>query len=873
MRFGDDLPATGAPDVMLSFGKFKAAAAVAGCWLVAQAAGALPEYNPVREEPRALGPEAHRLIVGFRAAETSESVKTVIRAGARSHTVVQAQTSAVDAASAAQRAGIVVSRTRQFTPSMHVLFLPKTLYGADVAAALTKLRADPQVKFAEVDELRHPHAGLTPNDPLYAPSSTASGQWYMNMPSTVPVVLNGVTTQDLSATDAISAWQLSTGSRGVVIADVDTGVRFEHPDLLRAGSGGRLLPGYDFVGQDYDPNDGDPLGTFLIANDGDGWDPDPSDPGDWINSADMAKALFKNDTAEASSWHGTRVIGIFGAVTDNDVGIAAMSWNSWALPVRALGKGGGYDSDIIAGIEWAAGLPVVNPDGPPVPPNPYPADIVNLSLGGTGSCPSSYEDALEQVTELGVLVVASAGNGGTPGTTAPVETPANCSTLVPGVIAVVGLRNVGTKVGYSSFGAEATIAAPAGNCVISTGGACLRSIDTTTNLGTTGPGASSYTNETNDNLGTSFSAPIVSGIAALMRSVNGNLTPAQLVTRLRLSATPFPQTAADEVTVPPTCPSNDMTSGECVCPNIGAGNGNQCGAGMVNALSAVKAAQKPIGVVVIPAAVKDGSVFDASASVAGCNASLATPAPLTIKSYAWTASPASLIVAGANSSKVTVNPAPGTLTLTVTDSEGNADVESVTLTANSAVSAAPTTAGTSATACPAALVVSPAAPKVTEGFSPAYVGEKVASTLTITFENSNGFVLTSSSFSLTLPSNLTVAASPAPQTSCTGSMLSLTNTLNSVTLRAADIPANGNCTVTLSVQSASAGKYTTAIAAQALMTAPAGGNTASASAVLSVSAPTTGGGGGGGSLDWLDLLFVAGVILTLRGHAIRRLRK
>ena len=112
---------------------------------------------------------------------------------------------------------------------------------------------------------------------------------------------------------------------------------------------------------------------------------------------------------------------MYGAITNNDVGIAGMTWGSWVLPVRALGKGGGYDSDIIAGIEWAAGLPVTNPDGPPVPANPYPADIINLSLGGSGTCPSDYQDALAQVTAMGVLVVVSAGNGGAPGAAAPVD--------------------------------------------------------------------------------------------------------------------------------------------------------------------------------------------------------------------------------------------------------------------------------------------------------------------------------------------------------------------------------------------------------------------------------------------------------------------
>jgi len=381
------------------------------------------------------------------------------------------------------------------------------------------------------------------------------------------------------------------------------------------------------------------------------------------------------------------------------------------------------------------------------------------------------------------------------------------------------------------------------------------------------PGDNSYTNETNENLGTSFSAPIVSGIAALMRSVNNNLTPAQLVARLKSSATAFPAGAAGV----PTCPMNDATSGECVCPNT-AGSANQCGAGMVNALQAVRAAQKPIGVIAIPASVRAGSVFDASASVAACNTSLASPAPLSIASYAWTASPSTLILSGANSSKVTVNPSVGTLTLTVADSAGNVDVETVRLTSDSASSTAPATAGARATACPAASKFAPVAPQVTESFSPAIVAEKAPSTLTITFANKNGFALTQSKFDLSLPSNLTLAATPVPATTCTGTGASLTSTTTSASLSGANIPADGNCTLTLAVEGSSAGTYTASIAALALSTAPAGGNAAATSASLTVSAPASGGGGGGGAVDWWDTLFVVGVLLALRGQG-RRTRR
>ncbi len=837
------------------------------------------EWNPVRQEPMSIGPESHRFIVGFRATPGNQVEHLVrTRRQAEGIRIVQAQTTPADVQALARRSGIAVARSRQLTPSMHVLFLPKTLYGADVAATLARLRADPAVEFADVDARRYALAGgsMLPNDPLFVPtplaSPPASGQWYLQTPSaTVLTLENGNTTQDLAATDAVSAWTITTGSTGVVIADVDTGVIFDHPDLLRAGAaslgsgfGGRLLPGYDFVGEDYNPNSPyQALGTFDIANDGDGWDPDPSDPGDWITATDVSNpnGLFTGDQVESSSWHGTRVVGVYGALTNNGVGVAGMTWGPWILPVRALGKGGGYDSDILSGILWAAGLPVSG-----APTNPYPADIINLSLGGaTSACDASStygntSSGLPAVTSLGVLVVIAAGNGGTPGTTAPVETPANCSATVSGVVAVAGLRNVGTKVGYSSFGPEVTVGAPAGNC-IETSGDCLRSIDTTTNLGAMGPGANSYTNEQNPNLGTSFATPIVSGIAALMRSANANLTPAQLVARLRGSAAAFPANTGGV----PVCPANDPASGECSC--LGSG---QCGAGMVNALSAVKAAQAPMGVIAIPTTVSGGSVLDASASLPGCNASAVPAVPLSIASYAWSSVPSGLISGATNDSKVTVTGGNGSLMLVITDSMGNTDTETVTLTGGSATSSAPASAsGTSASACPTPIGVNIAAPTISASFAPASVTPNGNSTLTITFTNANGFALTQSSFSATLPSGLTIKTSGSPAapetgTTCTGAGLALTSTTTSVSISNANIPASGSCTITATVLSANPGTYSSSLAANSLSTGPAGGNAVAASASLTVNAPSS---GGGGALGWADLLIAGGLLAASRRRA------
>jgi serine protease len=817
---------------------------------LSSAMAAAAEWNPVPSHPVEIGPQASRLVVGFRATSSNSVTKTIhFRAKAQVMSITQAQTSEADVSSLSLRTGVAASRSRQLTPSMHVVFLQKTLYGADVDAVLRQLRADPSVEFADVDERRYPHA--LPNDPLFFPTATASGQWYMQKPSTA------TPTSDAAATDAVSAWDITKGSSGTVIADVDSGIRFDHPDLLRAGFGGRLLPGYDFVSQDENSTNSNPLGTFLIANDGDGWDPDPSDPGDWIDSTDLANsAVFpsKNCSTSNSSWHGTRVMGVLGALTNNDVGIAGMTWNPYLLPVRALGKCGGLDSDIIVGIQWAVGMHING-----VPDNPYPADIINLSLGGSGSaCPSDYQSLITQLTGMGVLVVASAGNE-----SGPVDIPANC----PGVLAVAGLRNVGTKVGYSSLGPEVGIGAPAGNCVNTNGGPCLRSIDTTVNEGATVPGASSYTDQSNSNLGTSFSAPIVSGVAALMRAANANLTPPQIIARMKASATRYPQ----PVTTPPTpqCVNGSTSQVECTCTTTAP---TTCGAGMVNAFSAVKAALNPIAAIKIPAGFKSGSAtIDGGGSAPACG--------VTIASYAWTATAGVNIVSGATNSAVNVMVSgAGTLTLVVKDSVGNTDTAVVNFTASGPSTLAPAVAGTAASACVADMTVTPAAPTVSAAYSPASVAANASATLALTLTNSNGFALTQSGITVSLPAGLTLGTQ-APASTCDGAALSLTNTTSSVTLAAANIPAASSCEISFSVKSATAGTYVASIASNDLMTGPAGGNTTPASATLtvttasaSVSGTSSGGGGGGGSLDWLDIMLVTGILLVLRGHASRRPR-
>ncbi len=612
---------------------------VAALLSLALAAGALAqprtrEDNPVLREPASaadLG-DAPGMIVKFRSGSASGRV--------------QAQAAGDAVTKLAARGGFAIREARALPAGLHALKVDR-LPGESFAQQLARVRADSEVEFAEPDRRRFPHA--LPSDPLY------TGQWYLQNRVDAP-----------SAIHAEAAWDSGTGDAGVVIAVIDTGVLFDHPDLKRANVGGRILPGYDFIA------------NAAAANDGGGRDADATDAGDWVTQPESNQGQFAGCDVSNSSWHGTRVAGIIGALTNNSEGIAGSTWSSWILPVRALGKCGGFDSDIIEAMAWAGGLHVNG-----VPDNPYPARIENMSLGASGLCTAAYGSIISQLAARGVLVVASAGNEG-----GPVGTPANCA----GVAGVTGLRHAGTKVGFASLGPEVAIGAPGGNCVNVTGGPCLFSIDTTYNTGATTPGAFGYTNQTNVNVGTSFSAPIVSGIVGLMAGANGNLGSAQLLARLKEGATtPFPS----DPTIP-TCHvpanQNDFQTSECNCTT------STCGAGMANAAGALNAALRPIAALSAPANVITGQNVNLSGagSAGACNR--------TISSYFWQVVSGTGILTGPNNTATTsVNaPTPGssfTVRLTVTDDVGRFDSADIVINSTSTATTAPANAGNNA--CPA----------------------------------------------------------------------------------------------------------------------------------------------------------------------------
>lgn len=406
-----------------------------------------------------------------------------------------------------QASGAAMVPLRELSNGAQLYRLPSAVDIATAEQLSRQIAADPNVAYAEPDRI-HKRA-LTPNDPYY-PS-----QWQLF---------------DSFGARLTSAWDVTTGSASIVIALIDTGY-VPHADLA-----GRFLPGYDFIS---DP---------FIANDGDGRDADARDPGDWVTQADVnarPTVCGPSDIGD-SSWHGLLVAGIAGATGNNAIGVAGMNWGARLLPVRTLGKCGGFTSDIVEGMRWAAGLSV-----PGVPTNPTPAHIINISLGSTGACSQLEQEAIDAIVSAGKVVVAAAGNDATD---AASHSPSNCDY----VISVAATTRSGSRASYSNFGADVTISAPVGENT-------FEGTSTTWNTGMTSPGVDMYA----VGIGTSFAAPYVSGIVGLMLSVSPNLNPDQVAAILMSTAQPFPSSS--------TC-TNQI-----------------CGAGIIDANAAVRTAALTVG--------------------------------------------------------------------------------------------------------------------------------------------------------------------------------------------------------------------------------------------------------------------------------------
>jgi len=310
-------------------------------------------------------------------------------------------------------------------------------------------------------------------------------QWYLNGK-------NGISMP--------TAWKYSKGDGDKVVAVIDTGIRsHQQIDKALTRNADGSIYGYDFVSE------------LANAADGDGEDSNPNDEG---------------DSSGGNSFHGTHVAGIIAAEHDF-LGSAGIAPNVKLLPIRALGKDGGTISDLVKAVNWAAGVKISG-----VPQNRYPVSVINLSLGAKEvvSCTGGYASIFDAAIAKGITVIAAAGNE----SRASLSFPGNCN----GVVTVVATQALGDRASYSNYGAGALISAPGGEF----------NIGSTESPDSRGGIISSWVDASNLpsyrlSEGTSMATPVVSGIVALMYSMQPNITPARVRAILQDSVRPFAPTS------------------------------------------------------------------------------------------------------------------------------------------------------------------------------------------------------------------------------------------------------------------------------------------------------------------------------------------
>lgn len=266
------------------------------------------------------------------------------------------------------------------------------------------------------------------------------------------------------------AWDITQGSQDVIVAVVDGGVDYTHSDLSD-----NVIKGHNYIANNDDPMD------------------------------------------DTRSSHGTHVAGTIGALSNNNIGVTGINWQVKILAIKVLSDYGGDDSTILAGIQEAADKG---------------AKVINVSLGSRGSCPRTWQDAVDYATRKGALVVGATGevqteNGQPENVDIILDTPTSCK----GVLSVSATGPNDQRASYSYYGNTISIAAPGGDPDPS-----CDSFDSCS-----GSWITSTARSNNYRLlaGTSMATPHVSGVAALLFAAKPSLTPEEVKNILQSTADPI----------------------------------------------------------------------------------------------------------------------------------------------------------------------------------------------------------------------------------------------------------------------------------------------------------------------------------------------
>ncbi len=318
--------------------------------------------------------------------------------------------------------------------------------GVDATLAKQKIKADTNVKYIEPNYIVHATQQKTPNDPRFPEL------WGMDNTGQ----LNGTADADI---DAPEAWAVATGSDSMIVAVIDTGVDYNHPDLAANM----------WVNPDEIPANG-------IDDDGNGIIDD-------VYGMKAENGVVTGDPMDDID-HGTHCSGTIGAIGDNSVGVAGVNWKVKIMALKFLGPFGGTTADGITCIEYALEKKVM---------------VSNNSWGGGGYSQALY-DTLAKARDQGHLFIAAAGNSSDDNDKIP-HYPSSYD--LDNIVAVAATDNNDEMAYFSCYGATSVDIAAPGQDILSTLPVSMGSYGTMS--------------------GTSMATPHVTGAAALILSVNSSL--------------------------------------------------------------------------------------------------------------------------------------------------------------------------------------------------------------------------------------------------------------------------------------------------------------------------------------------------------------